>query len=422
MINTIAHTELHNLWNGKVIVDEIRQFRDDRGFLSELWRVDDNKINSSESSALVPQMSYWSVTNSLVLRGPHEHKDQCDWFVSWLNRMVYQLYNPRTDEMFHFVTDPSKIYRIKVDIGIIHSYRNLELRPITTGNFPTALFMGENKKAPIDEIRHEDKIGDDLLTYVVLGAGGRLGKAITEYLYKNMGYHMYHVIPIYEKMNCDADVAKLIAELTKTTPLICHPNNIKIINCAGLTNVQKMVTYTDEVEWCNVRLSRSLATHTKRVGAKLYQISTDYIFRENDSSVYTTSKKKMEEALKDTDAKIIRVANLFSLDPHDVHNIISKLKDKVKTGDVLMTDPAQYIFPTEVTALSEKIMEFIDDDNDIKEVGFFGDPMTVEELFLKLGGKSVTHIKSPIHFNVNKFIDTSYQVNCVKQLEQKINQ
>jgi dTDP-4-dehydrorhamnose reductase len=282
--------------------------------------------------------------------------------------------------------------------------------------------MGENKKSPIDEIRHEDKIGDDLLTYVVLGAGGRLGKAVTDYLYKNMGYHKYHVIPLYERLNCTNDVDKLITELTKTAPLICHPNNIKIINCAALTNVQKMVSYTSEVDWCNVKLPLLLANNAKRIGAKFYQISTDYVFRENDTSVYTTSKKKMEEALKDTDAKIIRVANLFSLDQHDVHNIVSKLKDKAKTGDVLMADPAQYIFPTEVSALAEKVMEFIDDNNDINEIGFFGDPMTVEELFLKVGGKNVTHVKSPINFNVNKFLDTSYQVNSSNQLQTKINQ
>ena len=422
MINTIVHTELHNLWGGKVIVDEIKQFKDDRGLLAEIWRVDDSKINSSSSSNIIPQMSYWSVTNPLVMRGPHEHKDQCDWFVSWFNRMVYQLYNPITKEMFHFITDPTKIYRIKVDIGIIHSYRNLELRPVTTGNFPTALFMGENKKSAIDEIRHEDKIGDDLITYVILGAGGRLGKAVVDYLYKNMEYHAYHVIPVFEKFNNDDDVAKLFSELIKPTPSICHPENIRIVNCAGLTNVQKMVNYTDEVKWCNEDLPVSISKYSKRHGCKMFQISTDYVFRENDTSVYTQSKKSMEDKLKNTDTKIIRVANLFSLDKSDVHNIISKLKDKAKLNETIMVDTSQYIFPTEVNALAEKIMEFVDDDNDIKEIGFFGKAMTIEELYKDVGGKNTTIIKSSIKFNTDKFLDSSYEVRCGSGIRAKIKE
>jgi dTDP-4-dehydrorhamnose 3,5-epimerase len=422
MNNTIAHTELHNLWHGKVIVDEIRQFKDDRGMLAELWRTDDAKINNSDSSALNPQMSYWSVTNSMVLRGPHEHKDQCDWFVSWFNRMVYQLYNPNTQEMFHFITDPTKIYRIKVDIGIIHSYRNLELKPITTGNFPTALFMGENKKSPIDEIRHEEKIGDDLITYVVLGAGGRLGKAIVNYLYKNMGYHAYHVIPIFERLDSEQDVTRLMHELTKSNPLVAFPENIRIINCAALTNVQKLLNYTDEVKWSNVTLPVTLAKAAKRHGCGFYQISTDYVFRENDTSVYTTSKKDMEAALKDSNAVIIRVANLFSLEKDDVHNIISKLKEKAKTNELIKIDPAQYIFPTEVSVLAGKIIEFIDDDNDEKEVGFFGEAMNIEELYIMMGANNVSYIKSPIMFNVNKFLDTSHAVKCLDQIIKKIKE
>jgi len=412
---TINYTEVQNWWDGKVIIREMKEYADDRGMVSEVFRVDSDINNDSK-------MCYISETKPLIMRGPHEHTSQRDEFITWKSKMVYQMYNPKTNEMKYFVTDSNKITNVTVNVGIIHSYRNLELTSVKTLNFPTSLFMGENKKSPIDEIRHEEKIGDDILTYVVLGAGGRLGKAITDHLYKNMGYHKYHVIPMYDKLNCEADIEKLITELTKTTPLICHSNNIRIINCAGLTNVQKLLTFTCEVDWCNVRLPESLAIHAKRIGAKFYQISSDYVFRENDNSVYTTSKKKMEDALVNTDARVIRVANLFSLNQHDVHNIVSKLKDKAKTGDVLMVDKAQYIFPTEVTALAEKIIEFIDDDNDIKEIGFFGDPMTLEELFLKTGGKNVTHVKSPINFNVNKFTDTSYQVNCITQLEQKINQ
>lgn len=406
-MNTVVHTELHNIWEGRVIVDEIRQFKDDRGMLVELWRTDDEKGN-----IVPPKMSYWSLTNALVLRGPHEHSSQVDEFISWFNRMVYQLYNPETGEMFHFVTDPTKIYRITVGIGIIHSYRNLELRPITTGNFPTSLFMGENKKSPIDEIRHEEKIGDDLDTYVVIGAGGRLGKALVDNLYKNMGYHKYHVIPIYEKLNSEDDVIKLMSELIKVNP---H-NKIKIINCAALTNVQKLLTYTMDVHWTNVALPRILAEQSSINNCKFYQISTDYVYRENDESVYTQSKKEMESYLKNTDAVIIQVANLFSLDPLDTHNIISKLKEKAKLNQKITVDPNQLVYPTDVSILSSAIINFINNNNSTKKVAIHGKPLLVDQLYSMLGGTNICIEKSTIKHNSSSFLEKSIVLDCDKSI------
>ena len=48
--------------------------RDSRGWLVEFFRADDLQIN------LKREMAYISGTNPLVVRGPHMHREQTDYF------------------------------------------------------------------------------------------------------------------------------------------------------------------------------------------------------------------------------------------------------------------------------------------------------------------------------------------------------
>ena len=119
MKNTVTHKEVFNWWDGKVIIDELKEFSDDRGMVTELWRVDDNKSYTDPTRTSV--MSYWSLTKPFVRRGPHQHENQCDFFISFKNNMVYEFTNVDTNEQKFFITDPSKIYRVKVDTPIVHA-------------------------------------------------------------------------------------------------------------------------------------------------------------------------------------------------------------------------------------------------------------------------------------------------------------
>ena len=40
--------------------------------------------------------------------------------------------------------------------GVVHAYRNVGESDAYVLNFPDALYAGDGKKEPIDEIRHED--------------------------------------------------------------------------------------------------------------------------------------------------------------------------------------------------------------------------------------------------------------------------
>src|SRR5215510_11281688 len=57
-----------------VVVRKLKKFTDERGWLAELYRLDelDHEFH--------PAMTYISATKPGVPRGPHEHVDQADFF------------------------------------------------------------------------------------------------------------------------------------------------------------------------------------------------------------------------------------------------------------------------------------------------------------------------------------------------------
>ena len=139
-----------------VVIQPLRKFVDERGWLSEIFRHDEVE------SQFHPAMSYVSVTLPGVLRGPHEHEDQADlfcWFgpgdfkvTLWDNRQGSATYLNRMEVMMG-ASNPGSIL---VPKGIVHCYRCISFEPGLVINCPNRLFMGEGRKAIIDEIRHED--------------------------------------------------------------------------------------------------------------------------------------------------------------------------------------------------------------------------------------------------------------------------
>jgi len=354
-MKTVAHKNIHNWWDGKVIIDEVREYIDDRGSLTELWRTDDEVMCEDP---YCPQMSYWSITKPYVMRGMHQHSmAQCDWFYTFKSKMVYQLYNEETKEMRCYFTNPNAITRVKVSPPIIHGYRSLENRDIVTANFPSSLFMGENKKEPIDEIRWEDKFKDVPVVFI-FGANGRLGKALTKSFFDNMGFCTYEVVPCYEKLNSVEEVSKLF----KTLEALFKGRKLYFFNCAALTNVQDKNTLFDIWEWANAKMPSYMANYCVANDWKFIGFSTDYIYQNSEETKnnYTLSKKLFEKLIetnsRNDGISILRVANLYSKDPNDVHNAIIKFCNVIKSCKEATIDPKLSIFPTNVEILSFKIV------------------------------------------------------------------
>lgn len=142
-----------------VTVRPLAKFLDERGWLSEMFRSDDL------DPAIMPVMAYLSMTQPGVARGPHEHVDQTDYFcfMGPSNFKVY-LWDSRPDSptcgvkqvIYAGVDSPQAVV---VPPGVIHAYRNIGQDNGIVFNAPNRLYAGQDKKEPVDEIRHEEAAG-----------------------------------------------------------------------------------------------------------------------------------------------------------------------------------------------------------------------------------------------------------------------
>ncbi len=139
-----------------VIVYPLKKYTDERGWLAELFRHDELEAE------FYPAMSYISFTKPGVARGPHEHVDQADLFCfigpsdfkmrMWDNREGSPTYGHRMT----LIVGASDAKAIVVPKGVVHGYKNIGEIDGMVINCPNRLYMGEGKREPIDEIRHED--------------------------------------------------------------------------------------------------------------------------------------------------------------------------------------------------------------------------------------------------------------------------
>lgn len=139
-----------------VVIRSIKKYSDERGWLMEIFRKDEL------DDELFPQMTYISVTKPDIARGPHEHIDQVDYFCFagpssfkvylWDNREDSSTYRNRMvievgEENPSVVIVPEKV---------VHAYKNVGNEEGLVVNCPNRLFMGWDKKEPVDEVRYEE--------------------------------------------------------------------------------------------------------------------------------------------------------------------------------------------------------------------------------------------------------------------------
>jgi len=363
---TIDYEELASFFDGKVRIKSLKLFSDERGYVCETFRLDSDITHDSK-------MCYISETKPYVMRGPHEHVYQRDEFISWKNNMVYVFYDIKNKKSAYFTTDSSKIINVSVEPGIVHSYRNLDSKPSFTMNFPTSLFMGENKKEEIDEIRHEHKFTNNK-TFIILGSNGRLGKSLTNEFFGNMGFHSYDVIPVDRKINNPCELYSLLNDIEqslKGEKGAQHSREVVFINCCSFSNVQEADKQKELVKWVNADLPLAICTECAKRNWQFVQFSSDYVYQSvvngdfyDELGSYTQSKKLMEDLirnapkLKTKNTLIIRLANLYSDSAKDVHNIVGKLYRNVRgPGGVVKIVENTTIMPTNVRVLSKLLYD-----------------------------------------------------------------
>ena len=138
-----------------VRVEALPVFKDDRGSLHELFRMDEIP------AGFKPLMACSSWSHPGVTRGPHQHVGQDDYFTfaGPSNFCVY-LWDDRPGAAgaakgWSIHTGEQAPSRIHVPRGVVHAYRNTGTTRGLVVTVTSLLFKGEGRRDPVDEIRHE---------------------------------------------------------------------------------------------------------------------------------------------------------------------------------------------------------------------------------------------------------------------------
>ncbi len=136
-----------------VIIKPLSKNKDERGWLAEIFRRDELDFD--------PVMSYISLTNPGIIRGPHEHVQQSDCFV-FLGPGSFRLYlwdrrakSPSNGEALEIEVGENNPSLVIVPPGVVHGYKCISDIPALSINLPDKLYKGINKAQEVDEIRWE---------------------------------------------------------------------------------------------------------------------------------------------------------------------------------------------------------------------------------------------------------------------------
>ena len=137
-----------------IVLKDLAEYSDERGWLTEIYREDSDKFKNA--------MSYVSFTNFNAVRGPHEHKEQSDFFV-FIGPGNFELHlwdNRKNSETFgkyqKIIVGESNKCSVLVPPGVVHGYKSISESGSISINLPDKLYAGKDKKEEVDEIRHEN--------------------------------------------------------------------------------------------------------------------------------------------------------------------------------------------------------------------------------------------------------------------------
>ena len=138
-----------------VIVKKLNKYEDERGWLGEIYRDDEADYR--------PAMAYVSHTKFGIIRGPHEHEKQSDFFVFAgpgdfeLHLWDRRVGSPTQSEYFKEIFGESNPASVIVPPGVVHGYKCVTETGGLSINLPDKLYRGKGKKEEVDEIRWENK-------------------------------------------------------------------------------------------------------------------------------------------------------------------------------------------------------------------------------------------------------------------------
>lgn len=145
-----------------------------------------------------------------------------------------------------------------------------------------------------------------------------------------------------------------------------------VIHTAAMTNVDACETEQDLCYALNVTATRSVAAASKKVGAYMVHISTDFIFDgesgpyaegdfPNPLGYYGQTKWESEEALSTSGVaySILRTMILFGVEANGKNNLVTWAKSALEKGDAINVIDDQFRAPTLAENLAEACINAI---------------------------------------------------------------
>lgn len=203
---------------------------------------------------------------------------------------------------------------------------------------------------------------------IITGCNGQLGRAINV-LYQNSSE--------YELVNTDVagdNITTLdITNLEEVVALVEKEKPYAIVNCAAYTNVNGCETEEDLAFKINAIGPRNLAIAAEKVGAKIVQVSTDYVFAGDGStpyvetdptgpvSAYGRTKLAGENFVKEVSNHffILRTAWLYG----DGKNFVRTMLGAAKKNDTVRVVCDQVGSPTSASELAKAIDALLPTEN-----------------------------------------------------------
>ncbi len=198
---------------------------------------------------------------------------------------------------------------------------------------------------------------------IVTGCNGQLGVAINRQYAGNTDIELVNT-----------DVGQLdITDVDKVLEMVREVRPYAIINCAAHTNVNACETDVDNAYRINAIGPRNLAVAASEAGAKLVQVSTDYVFsgtadkpylefdRTDPQGVYGASKLAGENFVRDFAQNyfIVRTAWLYG----EGKNFVRTMLRLAETHDKVRVVMDQTGSPTSADELAKAIVHLLPTDN-----------------------------------------------------------
>ncbi len=198
---------------------------------------------------------------------------------------------------------------------------------------------------------------------IITGCNGQLGRAMNQILSDQKEYHLVNT-----------DVGELdIADVEAVMKLAREVKPYAIVNCAAQTNVNGCEKNPENAFRINAIGARNLSIAAQETGAKLFQISTDYVFsgdtdrhyKEYDQtcpdSVYGKTKLQGEQFVKDFCRRyfILRTAWMYG----EGNNFAKTMLRLSENSDTVQVVNDQYGTPTYAMDLARAIACLLPTDN-----------------------------------------------------------